>query len=153
MKVKVAIPLAKPIRRGAFLAMLEGTKHWVTLKYECLPLFCHHCGILGHDLKHYASYYAATKNEGEIRCQYEDWLKATGGRNCSPVRRNITKDEAGGTAHREDNKTAPILEQRRRMVGLRFRDLGNKMHYARKRIPEIKGQLVIRPTWHLRLMN
>ena len=32
MRVKVAIPLAKPIRRGAFLVGSEGTKHWVTLK-------------------------------------------------------------------------------------------------------------------------
>ena len=34
MRVKVAISLAKPIRRGAFLAGSEGTKNWVTLKYE-----------------------------------------------------------------------------------------------------------------------
>ena len=88
------------------MAGLEGTKHWVTLKYECLPLFCHHCGILGHDLKHCTSYFAATKNEGEIRCQYGDWLKAIGGRNRSPVRRNTTRDEAGGMAHREENRTA-----------------------------------------------
>ena len=106
MRVKVAILLAKPIRRGAFLAGSEGTKHWVTLKYECLPLFCHHCGILGHDLKHCASYFAATKNEGETRCQYGDWLKATGGRNHSPVCRNTSKDEAGGTVHREENRIA-----------------------------------------------
>ena len=106
MRVKVAIPLAKSIQRGTFLARSEGTKHWVTLKYERLPLFCHHCGILGHDLKHCASYFAATKNEGEIRCQYGDWLKATGGRNRSPIRRNTTRDEAGGTVHKEENRTA-----------------------------------------------
>ena len=34
MRVKVAISLAKLIRRGAFLAGSEGTKNWVTLKYE-----------------------------------------------------------------------------------------------------------------------
>ena len=113
MRVKVAIPLAKPIRRGAFLAGSEGMKHWVTLKYKRLPLFYHHCGILGHDLKHYASYFVTTKNEGETRCQYRDWLKATGGRNRSPVCRNTTRDEAGGTVHREENRTAqtsPVAE-------------------------------------------
>ena len=98
MRVKVEVPLAKPIRRGAFLARSEGTKHWVTLKYERLPLFCHHCGILGHDLRHCAVYFAATKNEGEIRCQYGDWLKATGGRNRSPGCRNTNRDEASETA-------------------------------------------------------
>ena len=72
MRVKVAVPLAKSIRRGAFLADSEGTRHWVTFKYERLPLFCHYYGLLGHDLKHCASYFAATKNEGEVSCQYED---------------------------------------------------------------------------------
>ena len=113
MRVKVAISLAKPIRRGAFLASSEGTKNWVTLKYERLPLFCHYCGILGHDLKHCTSYYAATKNDGETRCQYEDWLKATSGRNRSLARRNATRDEVGGAAHREENRTAqtsPVAE-------------------------------------------
>ena len=106
MRVKVEFSLANPIRRGAFLAGSEGTKHWVTLKYERLPLFCHHCGILGHDLRHCAVYFKATKNEGEIRCQYGDWLKATGGRNRSPGRRNTTRDEASETVHREENRTA-----------------------------------------------
>ena len=106
MRVKVEVPLAKPIRRGAFLAGSEGTTHWVNLKYERLPLFCHHCGILGHDLRHCAAYFAATKNEGEIRCQYGDWLKATRGRNRSPGHRNTNRDEARETAQREENRTA-----------------------------------------------
>ena len=105
MRVKVAIPLAKPIRRGVFLVGSEGTKHWVTLKNKRLPLFCHYCGILGHALKHCASYFTATKNEGETRCQYGDWLKVTSGQNRSPARRNATRDEVGGMAHREENGT------------------------------------------------
>ena len=96
MRVKVAIPLAKPIRRGAFLASSDGTSHWVTFKYERLPLFCHHCGILGHDLKHCAPYFALTKNVGEVICQYGDWLKATSGRNRSPPRRNSNREKVVG---------------------------------------------------------
>ena len=96
MRVKVAIPLAKPIRKGAFLASSDGTSHWVTFKYERLPLFCHHCGILGHDLKHCAPYFALTKNVGEVIYQYGDWLKATGGRNRSPPRRNSNREKVVG---------------------------------------------------------
>ena len=33
MRVKVAILLDKEIRRGAFLASLDGKKYWVDLKY------------------------------------------------------------------------------------------------------------------------
>ena len=34
MRVKVAVPLEKEIRRGAFLAGSDGKKFWVDLKYE-----------------------------------------------------------------------------------------------------------------------
>ncbi|KAK9995461.1 hypothetical protein SO802_020147 [Lithocarpus litseifolius] len=94
MRVKVAIPIAKPIRRGAFLAGSDGKRHWVTFKYERLPLFCYFCGLLGHDLKHCASYFAATKNEDEVICQYGDWLKAMGGRTRSPPHRKNEREEA-----------------------------------------------------------
>ena len=94
MRVKVAIPIAKPIRRGAFLAGSDGKSHWVTFKYECLPLFCHFCGLLGHDLRHCALYLVATKNDGEVICQYGDWLKAMGSWTRSPPRRTYDKEES-----------------------------------------------------------
>ena len=34
MRVKVALPLSKPLRRGAFLADSNGQKSWVMFKYE-----------------------------------------------------------------------------------------------------------------------
>ena len=46
MRVKVALPISKPIRRGGFLAGSDGQRTWVTFKYERLPLFCHWCGTL-----------------------------------------------------------------------------------------------------------
>lgn len=93
MRAKVTIPIVKPIRRGAFLAGSDGKSHWVTFKYERLPLFCHFCGLLGHDLKHCAPYFAATKNDEEVICQYGDWLNATGGWTRSPPRRKYEKEE------------------------------------------------------------
>ena len=106
MRVKVIVPLTKPIRRGAFLADSEGKRHWVTFKYERLPLFCHYYGLLGHDLKHCAAYFGATKNEEEVRCQYGDWLKALGGRNRSPPRWNTVRENASGEDHWDENRTA-----------------------------------------------
>ena len=50
MRVKVALPLSKPLRRGAFLVDSNGQKSWVMFKYERLALFCHYYGLLGHDL-------------------------------------------------------------------------------------------------------
>ena len=41
-------------------------------------MFCHHYGLLGHDLKHCAQYFASTKSNGDVACQYEGWMKASG---------------------------------------------------------------------------
>ena len=83
MRVKVALPTSKPLRRGAFLGCSEGQRMWVSFKYEQLPIFCHFCGVLGHDLKHCAKHFAQKKNGREAVCQYDDWLKTNGGRNRS----------------------------------------------------------------------
>ena len=104
MRVKVAIPLAKPIRRGAFLADSGGQRSWVTFKYERLTLFCYHCGLLGHDLKHCAKYFAVTKGKGngEVEHQYGEWLKASGSRVRSPNRRGQAREmEDHGDVERE----------------------------------------------------
>ena len=54
MRVRVALPFEKPLRRGSFIAGSDGIRSWVKFKYERLPIFCHYCGLLGHDLNHYA---------------------------------------------------------------------------------------------------
>lgn len=78
MRVRVALPIAKPIRRGAFIAGSDGVRTWVKFKYERLSMFCHYCGMLGHDVKHCASHFAVVKNGGEVNYQYGDFLRAMG---------------------------------------------------------------------------
>ena len=79
LRVRVALPITKPVRRGGFIAGSDGERHWVHFKYERLPLFCHFCGMLGHDLKHCAVHYAAKKNGGSVEYPYGEFLKAAGG--------------------------------------------------------------------------
>ena len=79
MRVRVALPISKPIRRGGYIAGSDGGKSWVFFKYERLPIFCHYCGILGHDLKHCAAHYAVDKAGGRIEYKYGDFLRAVGG--------------------------------------------------------------------------
>lgn len=50
--VRVALPISKPLRRGGFQMGSDGKRHWVDYKYERLPVFCHFCGALGHDIRH-----------------------------------------------------------------------------------------------------
>ena len=84
MGVCVALPISKPWRHGGFIADLDGVHTWVKFKYERLLVFCHFCGLLGHDLRHCASHYAVEKNGGDFKYQCGDWLKASGGRKRSP---------------------------------------------------------------------
>ncbi|KAK7841586.1 hypothetical protein CFP56_015181 [Quercus suber] len=86
MRVYMALPISKPIRQGCFLAGSEGHRTWCNFKYERLSLFCYHCGLLGHDLQRCAMHFAAIRNEGEVKCQYGDWLCALGGRPQSPLK-------------------------------------------------------------------
>ncbi|KAK7854908.1 hypothetical protein CFP56_030150 [Quercus suber] len=90
MRVKVAIPLSKPIRRGGFVAGSDGQRTWVTFKNECLPMFYHWCGLLGHDLKHCAQYFGLTKNGDKVICQYGEWLKSTGSHPRSSLKKEST---------------------------------------------------------------
>ncbi|KAK7835681.1 uncharacterized protein CFP56_023287 [Quercus suber] len=80
MRVRVALPISKPIRRGSFIAGSDGERHWVMFKYQRLPLFYYYCGMLGHDVKNCAAHFAVTKNGGTAEYQYGDFLKAMGGR-------------------------------------------------------------------------
>ena len=98
MRVKVALPISKPIRRGGFIAGSEGGRTWVTHRYERLPIFCHYCGLLGHDVRHCAGFFAASKTGGEVDCQYGEWLKSMGAHSWSPPKsgqgRSIRRAEA-----------------------------------------------------------
>ena len=95
MRVWVALPISKPLRRGGFIANSGSVRTWVKFKYKWLPILCHYCGLLGYDLRHCASHYAVEKNGGEIKYQYGDWLKVVGGRLRSPPRKEAAEEETG----------------------------------------------------------
>lgn len=90
MRVRVALPLEKPIRKGSFIAGLDGIRSWVKFKYERLPIFCHCCGLLGHNVHHCAQHFVMRKNGDVVEYQYGEWLKSPGGHTRSPPRQNTT---------------------------------------------------------------
>lgn len=97
LRVRVAIPIAKPLRRGGFLVGTRGERTWATFKYERLPMLCHYCGLLGHDLRHCAAHYEAKKLGEDINYQYGDWLRATSNRQRSSPRRRDPMSYASNT--------------------------------------------------------
>ena len=74
-------PNVKANKTRAFIGGSKGLHTWVSFKYERLPMFCHFCGVLGHDLKHCVKHFAWMKNSKEVECQYGDWLRVNGGQN------------------------------------------------------------------------
>ena len=116
LSVRVALPISKPVQRGGFLLGSDGKRHWVTFKYERLPMFCHFCGILGHDLCHCPAHFAATKETDNVDYQYGEWLKANSGRTKSPPRQsreNPMKSDLVGRADtsesENDEKTEVVM--------------------------------------------
>ena len=72
MRIKVELPIDKPLRRWGHITNVEGGRCWVTFKYKRLPMFCFNCGILGHDNRHcHESLEWQWTNP-----QYGEWLKA-----------------------------------------------------------------------------
>ena len=108
MRVKVALPIAKPIRRGGFIASSEGGRTWVTYRYKWLPMFYHYCGLLCHDVRHCVGFFAASKNGGVVDCQYGEWLKSMGACSWSPPKgrqgRSTHKVEATEEVPSRDRK-------------------------------------------------
>ncbi|XP_030963118.1 uncharacterized protein LOC115986612 isoform X5 [Quercus lobata] len=73
LRVRVEVPLDKPIRGGAAVLSPEGDKVWVAFKYERLSGLCFHCGLLGHEAK--ACEFTKLKVWEES--PYGEWLRAT----------------------------------------------------------------------------
>lgn len=46
LRVKVAINVAEPLKRGFFALNELGEKEWYRVTYERLPLFCFLCGVV-----------------------------------------------------------------------------------------------------------
>ena len=103
LQVRVALPISKPFRRGGFLMGSDGKHHWIDYKYERLLVFCHYCGVLGHDIRHCPAHFVASKKSTTIDYQYGDWLKAVSGRNRSPPHRSNVSSPGDASVDKEDN--------------------------------------------------
>ena len=79
LRVRVDIPLNKPLCRGGNILNLDGEKTWVNFKYERLPSFCYVCGYLGHDEKHCPN----LPCNPDSPKQYGEWLRAIGNQKSS----------------------------------------------------------------------
>lgn len=49
LKAKVRINLGTPLRRGINIGNRADGAFWIDFRYERLPQFCYHCGVIGHE--------------------------------------------------------------------------------------------------------
>lgn len=70
LRIRVEIPLDKPIRRGSKVQGPEGDTVWIAFKYERLIGLCFNRGRLGHEAKHCRE----SKDVDGNGSQYGDWL-------------------------------------------------------------------------------
>ena len=72
IRVRIELPIDKPLRRGGNITNTEGDRCSIIFKYERLPTFCYICGILGH----YDKYCHENHMENVNERQYGEWLRA-----------------------------------------------------------------------------
>ncbi|XP_019149753.1 PREDICTED: uncharacterized protein LOC109146514 [Ipomoea nil] len=73
-RVRVAVPVDKPLKRRMKLIRRDKTWGWVNLKYERLHNFCFYYGILGHLEKFCAK--ARVSGVNREHYPYGDWMRA-----------------------------------------------------------------------------
>ena len=71
IRIRVEIPLHKPIRRGGYVLSPEGDRVRVGFKYERMVGLCYQCGLFGHDAKECPT----PRDQQLTENPYGEWLK------------------------------------------------------------------------------
>ena len=72
LRIRLELPLDKPIQRGALVLSPEGVRVQIAFYYDCLVGLCFSCGKLGHEARDCLNQVSATTGER----LYREWLKA-----------------------------------------------------------------------------
>nr|POF18918.1 uncharacterized protein CFP56_29741 [Quercus suber] len=90
LRVRVELPLEKPLRRGGVVASPEGDKVCIGFKYERLVGLCFKCGRIGHEAK-----VCSLQIDHQQELPYGEWLKAG-------FRKNYVFANIGGSFERRE---------------------------------------------------
>ena len=78
LKVRVAINVSKPLKRGKVLSVPGNGKALAMFRYERLPDFCYICGILDHQEQDCDKAVQLKKEGKKANREYGTWLRAEG---------------------------------------------------------------------------
>ena len=51
MRVRININITQPLCKGWLVNMGGPKPQWISIKYECILIFCYWCGVMNHDEK------------------------------------------------------------------------------------------------------
>ncbi|KAL4351459.1 hypothetical protein GQ457_06G015270 [Hibiscus cannabinus] len=143
MRVHIFLHTSKPLRRCVFLSRPDAKASMCPLQYECLPLFCHGCGLIGHSVLVCPT---TPKVEGQ-KFQYGAWLRA-------PLPKRSATRPRGRLSIVDDDLDAPVTVDSAsggpsvRLVSLRAAWLTGGCCASRESVwPPLGGVLQFRFYW------
>ncbi len=99
LRVRVMVDVTKPLAKGRMLHV-KGQSLWIDFKYERLPRFCFHCGVIRHGNGGCGSIQNRATPGGEGDLQYGTWLRVS-----YPTRKGGNVDQNKKNRKGSDNKS------------------------------------------------
>ena len=75
LRVRVMVDVTRRLIRGKRVTIEGGEGRWVQFKYERLPNFFYHCGLLNHDMKDCTEVVRRGDQTEVKELQYRAWLR------------------------------------------------------------------------------
>ena len=76
MRIRVRVDVTLPLNRGRIFSLDNGSKEWVSFKYEQLPNVCYWCGRLNHFDKDCDRWIQSSGTLTQKDQEYGPWLRA-----------------------------------------------------------------------------
>jgi hypothetical protein len=76
LQVRVMVDVTKPLARGRMLHV-KGQSLWIDFKYERLPRFCFHCGVIRHGNGGCVGVLSRNTPGGDEHLPYGQWLRVS----------------------------------------------------------------------------
>ncbi|XP_035545088.1 uncharacterized protein LOC118348182 [Juglans regia] len=96
LRVKVMFDLSKSLIRGCVINVGDA-RSWIPYKYERLPSFCYHCGIILHTQLRCSRQASDGSTQNTSPLQYGPWLRADSAQKPSHYRAHSSSSEGKAT--------------------------------------------------------